>query len=73
MADAFNPIIMSDGTYNRVIVGRYVHTDGVTYYGNFGADSDGTLRGFYGTNAVDGKFGFHITIEGVNVIDEINA
>lgn len=73
MADAFNPIIMSDGTYNRVIVGRYVHTDGTTYYGIFGTDDDGTLRSFWGANPATGVFGIYVSKTGLNVIDELNA
>jgi hypothetical protein len=72
MADAFNPLIMSDGTHNRVIVGRYVHDTGI-YYGYFGFDEDGTLVKYEGVNPVTKKYGSYITKTGLDVIDELLA
>ena len=72
-ADALNPIIMSDGTHNRTQVGRYVHTNGVTYYGIFGFDADGTLVRYDGVNPKTSKYGIYLTKTGINVIDELLA
>lgn len=73
IGEAFNPIRMSDGSVDRVIVGRYVHTNGVIYYGMFGRDEDGTLRAFWGVNPVTGTFGLYISTEGIDVIDELTS
>lgn len=72
MADAFNPLVMSDGTYNRVIVGRYVHDTGI-YYGYFGFDANGILVKYEGVNPVTGAYGSYITTTGLDVIDELLA
>ena len=72
-ADALNPSIMSDGTHNRVQVGKYVHTNGNTYYGFFGFDSDGVLVSYKGVNPVTDSYGEYITPDGVNVLDELLA
>ena len=70
IGEAFNPIRMSDGSNDRVVIGRYVHSTGV-YYGYFGFDDDGTLVKYEGINPATGKYGSYITKTGLDVIDEL--
>lgn len=69
ISDSFNPLRISDGTNDRIIIGRY----DTEQYGQIGADADGTRRGLFGVNPATGEFGIYVSISGVDVIDELNA
>lgn len=54
MGDAFNPIRMSDGAVDRIVIGKY--NDGTTTkYGIIGRDSDGNIRTFIGEDPTSGN------------------
>ena len=69
ISDSFNPLRISDGSSDRIVIGRYESSE----YGIVGADADGTRRCLIGVNPATGEFGIYVSIAGVDVIDELNA
>lgn len=64
-ADAFNPFRISEGSQDRIIIGRYEQSR----YGLIGLDEDGTRRILLGSAPDDGRIGFWISKEGQDVIE----
>ena len=69
VTDSFNPLRISDGTSDRIIIGRYEPSE----YGIIGADEDGTRRCLIGVNPATGEFGIYVSIAGVDVITELST
>lgn len=67
ISDAFNPLRISDGSNDRIIIGRYDASE----YGIVGTDEDGTRRCLIGVNPATGEFGIYVSIAGVDVITEL--
>ena len=68
LSDAFNPLRISDGSNDRIIIGRYEASE----YGIVGVDKDGTRRCLIGVNPKTGAFGVYVSKPGVDVITELN-
>jgi hypothetical protein len=69
LSDSFNPLQMSDGTYERVTIGKY----GVSQYGIVGTDTDGNRRILIGQAPDDGRSGIWVSKEGVDVVTELGG
>lgn len=69
LSDGFNPLQISDGTSNRVTIGKY----GTSQYGFLGTDSDGVRRILIGQHPVTGVSGIWVSKSGVDVITELGG
>jgi hypothetical protein len=69
LSDGFNPLIFSDGTSNRVVIGKYQKGQ----YGIIGTDVDGDRRILIGSAPDDGRIGIWVSKSGVDVIDELGG
>lgn len=69
ISDSFNPLRISDGTSDRIVIGRYEGSE----YGIVGSDADGTRRCLIGVNPATGDFGIYVSIAGVDVITELTT
>ena len=67
--DGFNPLAISDGSSNRLVIGRYDQSQ----YGMVGRDVDGVRRILIGSAPDDGRIGIWVSKEGVDVITELGG
>ena len=87
MSDAFNPLIISDGSVNRIIIGRNAETDeyNISYYDTDGVlvckiDGDKTIyydssdaRILIGKSPDDGRIGIWVSKTGNDVVTELGG
>ena len=85
ISDAFNPLKISDGNFDRIIFGKYVDGKyGIAYYdedGNLVSVSDGSQNIYYDSSnariligkAPDGHLGMWVSKLGVDVITELGG
>jgi hypothetical protein len=69
ISDALNPLRISDGSTNRILIGRY----GQEQYGQVGYDSTGLRRILIGSAPDDGRIGIWVSKDGVDVITELGG
>lgn len=69
LSDGFNPLQISDGNTNRLIIGRYTQGQ----YGIVGLDEDGVRRILIGQAPDDGRTGIWVSKDGVDVITELGG
>jgi hypothetical protein len=69
ISDSFNPLQISDGTNNRITLGKYA----ASQYGFVGTDTDGTRRILIGQSPDDGRSGIWVSKAGVDVITELGG
>ena len=69
ISDSFNPLNISDGTTNRITIGKYT----TSQYGFLGIDSDGTRRILIGQAPDDGRSGIWVSKVGTDVITELGG
>ena len=69
LSDGFNPLQISDGTNERVTIGKYA----TSQYGIVGTDIDGNRRILIGQAPDDGRSGIWVSKEGVDVVTELGG